>query len=254
MTAQDTIFKSDQDDSSKQTSQNTNDTSSNLATLVGDARKYKTPDDLAKAYIHLDEFSEQLKAENAKLREQVAQSKTVEDVLNRLNAEDRQNTQDQGGKKTDRGSSLSATDVATIVREQLTGLETARSRQANLMKADAAMREAFGDKAAEMFQKEAATPEMKKALMELASVSPEKFVALFHKGAAAPSGQQVDSKTVVNTAAMDNVSQAGRDADPGCKEYYTKLRKEKPTLYYSHAIQLQMAKAAENRAKFYPGS
>lgn len=254
MTTQETIFKSDQDTSQKQISQEQLDQAQHLATLVGDARKYKTADELAKAYIHLDEFSEQLKKENAELRAKAAAAKTIDDVLDRLNTSDRQPPTDQGENKADKASSLSASDVATIVRNTITGLETARTREDNLRKADAEMKRVFGDKAAEVFSKEASTPELKRALMDLASVSPEKFVALFAKDTK-PVGGQVDGTSKVNTGALSVANVSGREADPECKEYYSTLRKKNPTLYYSHAMQLQMTRAAErNPAKFFPGS
>jgi hypothetical protein len=254
MTTQETIFQSDQDSSQNQTSQTPSDTSEHLATLVGDARKYKTPDELAKAYLHLDEFAEKLKQENADLRAKVAESKTVADVLDRLNAEERQATQDQGGKKADQASSLSASDVAAIVRDTLTGMETARSRQENLLKADAEMKRLFGEKAAEVFAKEAVTPAMKKAMMDLASVSPEKFVALFQKEQPAPTGS-VNGGSKVNTGALEHTDVSGRAADPECKEYYNTLRKKDPKRYYSSAVQLQMTRAAtQNPTKFFQSS
>ena len=52
--------------------------------LVGETQKYKTPDDLAKAYANADQFIETLKEENRKLREQAAQAKTIDDVLERI--------------------------------------------------------------------------------------------------------------------------------------------------------------------------
>ena len=253
------IFNSPSDqDSSKQTnpssiSQTQGDTQGHLAILVGETRKYKTADELAKAYIHADEFAERLKAENAALRAEAAKAKTVQDVLDRLNAEEGRNTQDQGGKKTDTQSSLSASEVATIVRDTLTGLETQRSKESNLKKADADMRKLFGDKAAEVFQKEAATPEMRKALMDLAAVSPEKFVALFQKPQAG--GTQTDSRSTVNTSALTDTGLQGRVLDPGCKEFYDALRRKEPGKYYSSAVQLQMTRAAEaDPAKFFKRS
>jgi hypothetical protein len=220
-----------------------------VATLVGEGRKYKTVDELAKAYLHMDEFAEKLKSENATLRDEVSKAKTVDDVLKRLEAKPSASVQDPDDKKGSTAG-LSVQDVAKIVSDTLSGLETQRSRNANLLKADAAMKAIFGDKAGEVFAKEASTPEMKKTLMDLASVSPEKFVALFAP-AKSGGGSQVDSKTSVNTGALDTRSVSGREADPMCKEYYDALRRKDPRAYYSSAIQLQMNKAAVGNEKFF---
>jgi hypothetical protein len=251
-----TIFSQSDQDTSKQTSQQqsqaASDTGTHLATLVGDARKYKTAEDLAKAYINIDEFAERLKGENADLRARLNESKTVQDVLDRLNAEERQSAQDQSAHKTDSTqSSLSASDVAAIVKDTLTGLETQRSQQDNLRRADAEMRKLFGDKAPEVFNQAATTPELRKSLMALAAVSPEKFVAVFHQPQV--SGSQVDS---TNRGAPPNPGPTGgRENDPGCKEYYNNLRRTDPRAYYSQHIQLQMTQAAEKDPnKFFPRS
>lgn len=228
-----------------QATQTQGDPQSPLAILVGEGRKYKTVEELAKAYIAADGFVERLKGENSTLRTEVAKGKTLEEVLERLKAESGSATQDQGANKavvSKDAQSLTTNDVAAIVRSTVTGMETARTRESNLMKADAEMRKLFGDKAEEMFKKEASTPEMRKALMELASVSPDKFVALFRPAQA--TGSSVDHGTSVNSAALSNEQASGRAADPGCKEFYDQLRRKEPSKYYSQAIQLQMNKAA----------
>ena len=221
-----------------------------LAVLVGEGRKYKTVADLAKAYMEADGFLEKIKGENAELREKVASAKTVDDVLQRLKQPEA-STQDQGADKG--AKSLSADDVAKIVRDTLTGLETQKSRQDNLLKADAAMKKQFGEKAGEVFAKMADTPEKKQALTQLASVAPDKFVQLVIP-AATTSGTQTDSGTTVNSAALADTNQSARTTDPGCKEYFETMRRDpkRRNEYYSSANQLAMHKAAQaNPEKFF---
>jgi hypothetical protein len=238
----------DQSQTQNQTNAPKSDTLSDaVALLVGEGRKYKTIEDLAKAYVHVDEFAEKLKSENAELRGKVAEATTLDSVLERLKAEPQATTEDHGS--TSQG--LTAADVAKIVSNTLTGMETQRTRAANLSASDSAMKKLFGDKAQEVFNKEATTPELKRALTELASVSPEKFVAVFHKPTA-PVGTQVDGSTSVNTAALSEVTQSGRALDPNCKEFYDNLRRTKPDQYYSQAVQSQMHKAAiADQDKFF---
>lgn len=217
--------------------------------LVGEGRKYKTVEELAKAYLNVDEFVETLKGENATLRDEVKKGATLDDVLKRLKDAPSGGGDDNATKPNQSG--LSAQDVAKIVRDQLTGLETQRTKQSNLIKADAAMKKLFGEKAKEVFEKEAATPEMRDAMMALASVSPDKFVALFGAGQAAATSQ-VDGSTSVNTAALNIQSGAGRENDPSCKEFYDALRRKEPAKYYSSTVQLQMNRAAvADRNKFF---
>lgn len=216
-----------------------------VALLVGETRKYKTMQDLAKAYVHIDDFAEKLKDENSKLRQELATAKTLDDVLERLKAPE--------PSKTDQPSpsikTLGAEDIAAIVKQTVTGMETARTREANLRATDAKMKAIFGDKAAEVFAQEAATPEMKTALIALAGANPDKFVALFTKEA---SGDQSTGKTQINTASTQHLNVSGRVSDPTTKEFYDAIRKKEPTKYYSQPVQLAMQKAAiSNRTHFF---
>jgi hypothetical protein len=218
-----------------------------VAILVGEGRKYKTIEELAKAYVHIDGFAETLKSENATLREQLAKASTLDDVLERLKAPAPSQSDQTDGKSQ---SGLTVQDVAKIVSDTLTGMESQRTREGNLLKADTAMKQLFGEKAKEVFDKEASTPEMRKALMELATVSPEKFVAVFAPGRS--SAASADNKTSVNTGALENFSASGRSADATCKEFYDEMRRKDPAKFYSHSVQLQMNKAAvANPSRFF---
>lgn len=218
-------------------------TAGELAVLVGEGRKYKTVDELAKAYLNADGFIEQLKTENQKLREEVAKGKTVDDLMERIKAQPAAQAPATQQTPAQSAGAITAEQVAKIVSDTVTGLETKRTKDANLAKADAEMRRLFGDKAGEVFAKEADTPEKRRVLQELASVDPAKFVALFQRPTQA-AGARPDSGTSFNTGALDPTAIAGRAADPSTKEYYDNLRRTKPNEYYSAAVQLQMQRAA----------
>lgn len=243
-----TIFKDDQSGAAPVTSDKTVvDPNNPVALLVGEGRKYKTVEELAKAYVHIDDFAEQLKSENSKLRQDLAQAKTLEDVLERLKASDTPPPDKAGDAPI---KALGVDEVAAIVKQTVTGMETARTRQDNLRKADAKMKELFGDKAAEVFAKEATTKEMREALVALAGVNPDKFVALFAKE---PTAKPAGMDTSVNTAALTHANVSGRVADPTTKEFYEALRKKEPAKYYSQSVQLAMQKAAISNPAHYFG-
>jgi hypothetical protein len=217
-----------------------------VAVLVGEGRKYKTEAELAKAYIQADGFIEQLKEENRKLREETAKAKTLDEVLERLKAPD-VTTQSTTGDTTTTNS-FTAADVAKIVKAEITGYETAKTRQTNLQKADAELKRVFGDKAQEVFNSAAPNAETRIAMQALAEVAPEQFLALFTK-------QTTGSTTVhstVNTGALNNITANTRETNPGTKEYYNALRRSKPQVYYSQETQSAMNKAAQaNPALFF---
>lgn len=216
--------------------------------LVGEGRKYKDFSELEKAYMHLDDFAETLKAENNTLRASKKEAATVDEVLERLKAVQSTSQDRQLGDRDEQP--LSVGDVAKIVKQTVTGLKTEEQKAANLQKADALMKAAFGEKAAEIYSSKANSPELHKVYMELASVNPDQFAELFGATKTPQSTSQADRSTV-NTSAGYTPHQ-DRSGTPGTQEYYAKMRRERPDVYYSHATQLEMdAAVRSNRDNFY---
>lgn len=207
-----------------------------LTALVGETQKYKTPEELAKGYANAEEFINTLKSENASLRTQVQQAKSFDDVLAKLG--ERQSIPDDTQVEQ-----VSTESIAQIVQQQITGMEAAKTSKANLLKADKAMKERFGEKAGEVFAQVAATPELKEVYTKLAAVDPDKFVALF-----APqqdfAGNQVDVSTV-NTA---GAFQASPRVEEWSKAWVTKVRQDNPKKYWSSGFQAELA---QNATKYF---
>lgn len=90
----------------------TQTTESAKALLVGEGRKYRDDEQLAKAYIEIEDFVETLKGENKTLREKVASAKTVDDVLQRLKQPEA-SAQDKGAASGPSG--LTADAIVQIV-------------------------------------------------------------------------------------------------------------------------------------------
>lgn len=218
-----------------------------LALLVGEGKKYKTPEDLAKAMLHADEFMETLKAENFKYKEQLQSAATIDDVLKRIENSNATGT-DKSGQPTP--VALTASDVSKIVQEQVRAVELEKSRQANQMKAEKALKELFGDKAQEVLNAQAPTEEQKQVLKNLAQVDPDKFIAIFKP--AQPGASQGVGAPAYNPSAV--VTRADRENDPECKEYWDKLRRDPKTTskYWSQDSQTKKHQAAiRNPAKFF---
>lgn len=213
-----------------------------LAMLVGEGRKYKTVEDLAKAYINADQHIGTLESDNASLKEQVAKGKTVDEVLERLE-QDRQ----RSGDDKSHAQSISVADIAKIVEAQITGRETAKAKNENIAKAQALLVQKFGDKAKEVFLAAADTKEKLRAMNELAAVSPDLFAQLFS------TSPDVRNATDGSNKGKEATGQTatGRAADPDCKEYYDEMRRKDPRKFYSQSVQLEMHKRAlANPTKF----
>lgn len=219
-----------------------------VSALVGEGKKYKTVDELAKAYINADTFIEELKTENRQAREQLAKSKTLDEALQRLQAD---TTSKQEDKPVVTAPAVTEDSIRKLVEQTVTGLETARTKQENLLKADKAMKDMFGEKATEVFKAKATTPELQKVMTELAAASPEQFVALFKDGSTTTS--KVDAGTSVNTTSS-KIEPSSREKTVGTKEYFNFVRKNNPHLYYSDTFQLQMDKQVRSNPDLYFGN
>lgn len=211
-----------------QATEQTTQEQSLLNALVGEKQKYKSVEDLAKAYANADEFIQKLKVENEALRKQAASSATLDDVLARL-------SKPAEPQRTEAAPSLTPEEIAALVEKTVTGRETAMTREKNLLAADKLMKEKFGEKAVEKFNAKATTPELKKLYTDLASQDPAHFVSLF-------------TEPVTQSAAMDTGSQSTANLSPNqgaapaewSKEWVQKVRKENPSRYWSADFQYQL--------------
>lgn len=236
-----TIFKEGQDQG-QQTPPTTQGNGEIVGALVGDGQKYKTVDELAKAYLHADTFIQQLKEENQKYREQAMAAKSIDEVLERIEQSQRvQQTTPVEPEKV---------DISALVEQTLTQREAKKIQEANLLEADRLMKERHGERAVELFKSKANTQELQKLYMDLAARSPQDFVALF--GESQPIGNAMQSGASVNSV---NIQSHGtnRENIEGTKEWFSKLRREKPQQFYSSAMQVRFSKAATENPKLYFG-
>lgn len=213
--------------------------------LVGETQKYKTPDDLAKAYANADQFIETLKEENRKLREQAAQAKTIDDVLERITTQSNAPVDDNPPD-----SGITPDVVQQLVEKTLQGREVQKTKTDNLLLADKLMKEKFGEKATEVFKQRANTPEKQRVLMELAATDPQDFVNIF----GVTSNVQTNTMDTgsVNTT---SVPSAGRNREnvEGTKEWAAKVRKENPSQYWSQDFQYKLQQTVTKNPDLYFG-
>lgn len=215
-----------------------------FTSLVGENQKYKTPEDLAKAYNNADQFIETLKEDNRKLREQVTQAKTIDEVLERMS---KQNVAPVDDNPPVQG--FSSEDVQQLVEKTLLGREVAKTKTDNLLLADKLMKDKFGEKAEEMFKQRAANPEKARILMELAATDPAEFVSLFN--GVIPPANNMDSGSVNTTSVAS--SSGNRAAIEGTKEWAAKVRKENPNQYWSQEFQHKLQQTVTKNPALYFG-
>lgn len=156
--------------------------------LVGDGKKYATPEALAGAYAHADTHIAVLEAENARLREQASKGQTVAEILAELqkqqvNPSQKPITQDPGT------GSDQTPDVKKLVEEALKAELSVRQSQDNQRAVESYFKEKFGTKAGDVFT--ALGNELGLDLEQMSATNPAAVKALVEKmtGTTQNSGQ-----------------------------------------------------------------
>jgi len=214
--------------------------------LVGEGKKYKTPEDLAKSRLEADQFIDQLKNETAGLREELEKRPSKDEILDIVRSTRNDTTENQG-------SGLDEETVLNLVDTQVTAIEQRRIAQSNAEKAANKVLELYGDKASEFTQGKANELGVSvDYLLDMASRSPDAFFATVGISGAAPktnSSNQAPQSTV-NTEAFDQ--RQNESAPVGSWDHFEKLRVENPSEYWSPKVQNAIFKARkESGGDFY---
>lgn len=211
-----------------------------FATLVGEGKKFKSPQDLAKSRLEADKFIEQLKSENAEMRRELEKASKVgaiDEALNRLNdrLEKASGDSEEGVKPT----AMSREDILAIVREDTLRSKWDQNRKA--IQAELVNKLGEASKARDYLSQKSA--ELGMSLNDLRSIvekSPAAARNLLGLGAHTPAPGPTplppnsrNTEAIAPTVGVRN------------KAYYDNLRKEMGTKFWTPSIQTQMFKDRE---------
>lgn len=217
-----------------------------LEDLVGEGKKYKDVNELAKAKAHADSFIEQLKREKEEAVSELATRAAVEEAIKKL-----QGTNANGGTSTPTGTTTSQTQTtehkATLTLEDVDKLLEDRQRKqradSNLAVANEAIVKYAGtaEKGREFLAtkaKELGIPADK--LAEIGKDSPAALLRILgvEAGKTTPITTDVRKTAVLQTSADKPFDLEA----PMTKADYDKLRREDPTTYFSPKIQNKLMK------------
>lgn len=225
-----------------------------LEELVGEGKKFQTPEELARgkaeADATIDFFKNQmdrLRDDYLKEREQNTSRAGLEEILNeikQLKSASNTNDNTSGANETDdkKEPAFDWTKVDEIVSHRLTEAEKAKQKQANLKIVQDKLRERFGSE----YQKALREQTRRLGLSEevanqLAETSPQAFLKAL----------DVESRDGDNIAPPRNqenrinFNQSSGKIKPGTWSYYEEIRKKEPKLYWSPKVQTQMLKDSQ---------
>lgn len=215
-----------------------------LETLVGEGKKYATPEDLARSRIAADEHIARIEQENAEYRAAIQRD---------IQARQEQTLNTPPGQAPDQGNTPqrdNQDDLAERIREVTRQDRETEKTQANIEAVTARLIDVYGSEDAANAAVKAKARELGVGLdflMSTAATSPIAFykqieLDTVHRNAAAPRG-------TINTAALQSQNPNGPKV--GTYAFYESIRKSDPKLYNSPKVQLEMHKQAQENPNFF---
>lgn len=221
-----------------------------LEELVGEGKKFKSPEELARGKAESDAFIRSLLNEIKEVKQELSKRMTVEDLYGRLkngaqdNVSNDQNNQNDRGNHVEPNSNLNLEEIKKALKEELARDQQEVQRQRNLAEAQEQLKQTFGANASVILNQKASELGVSLEYMKnMAMDSPKAFLALVGN---APKGSKDDffapPQNRVNNIGIQNPNNSFGTHKP--RSYYEKLKATNPKEYFSPKTSVQMHKDA----------
>lgn len=223
-------------------SHTTGDDGNPLESLVGEGKKFKTIEDLARGKMESDKFIAQMQREQQELREELNKRLTVEEVLAKI--EERQKASKSAASEDDdtesytpegnRGVDLSA--IEKLVESKFNEAQSMADQRRNMQSVKNIMRERFGSNYVRVMEEKLEELGVGKDWANgLAATQPKAFLSLMGTPSKPPGDVTSPPQTQVRST-----------TSTGHKTFadFEKLRKEDPARYFSKDVQMEMHRLA----------
>lgn len=226
-----------------------NDDTDFFEQLVGDGKKYKTPQLLAKSAVDKDKFIEQLKTEMSELRGELKTRLTLEELadqaLSRRKDDETPPTPRQDVAPENRDTPV---DLQKEVLRLLQEERSKESRQTNLTRAKAALKERFGADYQTTLKEIADELSVTDSFLnDMATTSPDGLLKLVD------SVRKPDSNNPVTPprSAVDSSKNYQPNAGRKNKAYYDNIRRTDLKLYFTKKVQNEMHSEAVRQGQSF---
>ena len=219
--------------------------------LVGEGKKFRDPDALAKAKNHADQHIGNLEKEMSELRAELQARMTLEEMMDRLPKPQAPNLEQTTREKPETPrleTGSDKTDLAAEVQRLLKAEKEKEKRDSNIEVTRAGLRERFGSDYNQRLEQIATQLEVSKDFLTgMATTSPSGFFKLIDS-VAAPDNNRPVTPPVPSRDPLKNQAHTGRKN----RQYYQELRKADPQRYFSSKVQNEMHnEAMKQGADFY---
>jgi adenosyl cobinamide kinase/adenosyl cobinamide phosphate guanylyltransferase len=216
-----------------------------LAELVGDGKKFRTVEDLAKGKAESDRYIATLTAQLDEARTEVQKRIALEELKTAILERDNNNNQLTPGQPEQKPV-VDADSIEELVNKKLTEAEATKIRNANEAAVADKLTSVWGENAkVELARAGAAIGMSLKELQDIGQRNPQALFKLIGVG----------NQPVANGGAVPRSSErSGNDNLNGesTKAYYDKLKASNPKAYWDKRNQIQMNKDAMRlKERFY---
>jgi hypothetical protein len=198
--------------------------------LVGEGKKYKTVQDLARAVLHKDVHITRIEGENSQVREELATRISYQDFLDQIKSNQGNSQDPQDSGDTTEKSAIKPEDVADLVLQKLNQTQQQQTASQNEALVVNKLTEVLGPNYASKLRQQAAELGLSDAeVKSLAQRNPKALFRMFG----------IDADRQVETFEAPVRTQQSGFAPTGQKRgktYYDEIYKSDPNRYFSPEI------------------
>lgn len=210
------------------------ETKNYLEDLVGEGKKYKDAEALAKAVLHKDRHISTIEGENKTFRDELKVRTTLEEFLDKMKTQEPQQTNRETPPDEKRQDSANQLDIEELLEKKLTERDSRTAAQRNLQDVQKVLEQTYGSSwKTELRRKATELSVGEDFLNDLASTKPQAFLKLIEVDKT--SEPELQNRTVRPSSESGKKNYA----------YYDKLRKEDPNRYLRPDVQNEMFSQAK---------
>lgn len=213
-----------------------------LEDLVGEGKKFKTPEELAKGKIHADTYISQLQKRLDDAERELKTRMTLEQFMDKMATPQSREQTEQPVIRPDTGNtSPDAQSIETLLEQALARREAVKAQETNQARVTRVLQEQFGPDATRAVNHTADNLGMSvKDLQALAMNNPAAFFRLM--GVDESSARQTFTPQVPQTQVNQQFNQPARDASAHGRRFYDELKRKDPVKYASQETTVAMYK------------
>ena len=248
------IFSSATTEGTTNETQQTQTKESFVDHLVGDGKKFKDIEALAKGKLEADRHIGEITKTLDELRAELAKQDYAKNLLEQMSKGSEtgaeQPTPVTTSSSNTENTTQSASDFEALVEKVITAKEKSKTASQNISVVGEEMQKQYGDKTADVLK--AKSLELNMSLDRLKEIAAESPTAFFQLIGVKKMGEKTSTSTGVTTQSTIRSENFNSYSQDRTFEYYQKLRKENRSLYYSPKIQNTMLQDRERLGdRFY---